>query len=174
MGLCRAGDQPCSGVTGVGTDGLWGLKWGPGPWAGWGEPQGVVRAAGALMDMTVILPPTPAGKLGSSFSLHPPLALLIKTCWHSSSSVPALLCYFCPVTFSTNSCISLPCFSCPLLPHFYPVMVLLSFISSSPTLGPCKQCQRKTLLDLQDQNKSTDDAYSAVGNLIFFFFFFYP
>ena len=34
-----AGWHSC-GVAGAETEGPGGLKWGPGPWAGWGEPQG--------------------------------------------------------------------------------------------------------------------------------------
>lgn len=38
-GLWGAGGQPCSGVTGAGADGPRGLPWGPGLWAGWGNPR---------------------------------------------------------------------------------------------------------------------------------------
>jgi len=50
---------PCCGIAGAGTGGLCGLKWGPGLWAGWAEPQrawaGVVRAVGALRAVASVL-----------------------------------------------------------------------------------------------------------------------
>jgi len=39
-GLWGAGDRPCCGIAGAGADGPRGLTWGPGAWAGWGEPRG--------------------------------------------------------------------------------------------------------------------------------------
>lgn len=33
----RAGDRQCGGIDGTGTDSSRGLKWGPGPWTGWGK-----------------------------------------------------------------------------------------------------------------------------------------
>lgn len=60
---CRDGDGAGAwsrcGITGAGTGGLQGLKWGPGPWAGWGETQrrwaGVVRAIGVLRAIASLL-----------------------------------------------------------------------------------------------------------------------
>lgn len=37
--LWGAGGRPCCGINGAGTNGPWGLKWGPGPWARGREPQ---------------------------------------------------------------------------------------------------------------------------------------
>jgi len=38
------GDQPGCGVAGPGTEGLWGLAWGLGPWAGWAETGRALQA----------------------------------------------------------------------------------------------------------------------------------
>jgi len=48
----RAGDQPCCGIAGAGTDSLRELTRGPGPCVGWGSPGEGMRDTGVLRALT--------------------------------------------------------------------------------------------------------------------------
>ena len=48
-GLWGAGDQPCCGIAGAGTDWPEGLKWGPAPWQNQVKPQGSWAGTGRFL-----------------------------------------------------------------------------------------------------------------------------